>query len=222
VSSALWRNHAATVHTVHVYRCTSSACTLDCIKYHDSAARSRCARCMLARIRCCTSYCQQSCTARVLHNRAWQGLYCQDPYMLCRKHALQTKCSKCCTHLPGLYGLQCPFALPCLSWKREVTDAVRLHCRRIIIIIINPCKPYHFGIGTAPHPLGRWRVDCKRISDHHDLLQLRLGRSIPSTACIPVRQVHNKNKHMASGQTCTRLKKAGLISIAHTPHFKRY
>jgi hypothetical protein len=29
----------------------------------------------------------------------------------------------------------------------------------IIIIIINPCKPYHFGIGTAPHPLGRWRVD---------------------------------------------------------------
>jgi hypothetical protein len=28
-----------------------------------------------------------------------------------------------------------------------------------IIIIINPCKPYHFGIGTAPHPLGRWRVD---------------------------------------------------------------
>jgi hypothetical protein len=29
----------------------------------------------------------------------------------------------------------------------------------VIIIIINPCKPYHFGIGTAPHPLGRWRVD---------------------------------------------------------------
>jgi hypothetical protein len=27
------------------------------------------------------------------------------------------------------------------------------------VIIINPCKPYHFGIGTAPHPLGRWRVD---------------------------------------------------------------
>jgi hypothetical protein len=31
--------------------------------------------------------------------------------------------------------------------------------RVLIIIIINPCKPYHFGIGTAPHPLGRWRVD---------------------------------------------------------------
>jgi hypothetical protein len=29
----------------------------------------------------------------------------------------------------------------------------------VIIIIINPCKPYHFGIGTAPHPLWRWRVD---------------------------------------------------------------
>jgi hypothetical protein len=29
----------------------------------------------------------------------------------------------------------------------------------LLIIIINPCKPYHFGIGTAPHPLGRWRVD---------------------------------------------------------------
>jgi hypothetical protein len=28
-----------------------------------------------------------------------------------------------------------------------------------VIIVINPCKPYHFGIGTAPHPLGRWRVD---------------------------------------------------------------
>jgi hypothetical protein len=29
----------------------------------------------------------------------------------------------------------------------------------IIIIIINPCKPYLYGIGTAPHPLGRRKVD---------------------------------------------------------------
>jgi hypothetical protein len=29
----------------------------------------------------------------------------------------------------------------------------------VVGVIINPCKPYHFGIGTAPHPLGRWRVD---------------------------------------------------------------
>jgi hypothetical protein len=36
-----------------------------------------------------------------------------------------------------------------------LTAAAKQH----IIIIINPCKPYHFGIGTAPHPLGRWRVD---------------------------------------------------------------
>jgi hypothetical protein len=47
-------------------------------------------------------------------------------------------------------------------WKQGQTPAAAntsKHQQSSIMIIINPCKPYHFGIGTAPHPLGRWRVD---------------------------------------------------------------
>jgi hypothetical protein len=55
--------------------------------------------------------------------------------------------------LPAKAG---PFDSECVSSRhlRKRNEPWSSRClEHLIIIIINPCKPYHFGIGTAPHPL---------------------------------------------------------------------